>query len=97
VSKVGIQNQHVTGQSRGAYNPEFRNKLEARMLGQEVVHYERLDPEVKPKYGQLRPSRSSGLSTKELPERFPEERFPEEIYGPMTYGDDIYVLEIDHI
>jgi hypothetical protein len=54
IEKVGFQNQHVTGSSKGTLNPDLRNQAEAFYLGKTNLKKQaEEDPEIKPNYGYL--------------------------------------------
>jgi hypothetical protein len=84
VPKVGIQNQYVTGSSRGTFSPDGRQMGEKRLydiMDEEAYNYQ--DPEFMPKYGTLRPAPESGVT-----------------YSAGTssqYGPDFYVLRLSDI
>jgi len=82
IPKVGFQNQYVTGSSRGAFNTKWRTRVEADYLGILPAEYERLDHELKLKYGAFRPSPDSGIVDDQEDDQ---------------YGDDIWVLKPDRV
>lgn len=82
VPKVGFQNQFVTGSSRGANDPDSRNRVEGSSLQMTAAEYAKEDAETKPKYGSVRPSPTSGLE-------------PANTDG--MYGEDVYILKEEAI
>ena len=82
IPKVGFQNQFVTGSSRGNLDHETRNSVEAELTGQKPEDYQRLDAELKPKYGTLRVVKEVGLVNDSL---------------ASAYGNDIYTFKTDLI
>ena len=91
IPKVGFQNQHVTGSSKGLNSPVFRRRSEARLYAiDDAAHsnsaidpFANLDREILPKYGTLRAKSETGVKFK----------------GDLTknYGDDLYVLRLNNI
>ncbi len=53
--KVGFVNQRVSGSSRGGLNFLLMDYVEASRSGSILALYEKLDPDLKPKYGYLKP------------------------------------------
>jgi hypothetical protein len=84
IPKVGIQNQYVTGSSRGAFTPEVRMRVEQRLYDIEGVDaYGSQDLELLPKYGTFRPKPESGVSF--------------DGGASIQYGPDYYVLRLSDI
>lgn len=85
VPKVGFQNQHVTGSSRGTLSPPMRNNAERNLFGQQedIATYSARDAEFKPKYGTL--------SVKPGTDLFPA------LNGTAHYGPDIYGFKTEAI
>lgn len=82
VPKVGFQNLFVTGSSKGYYTPTGRNHVEAGWTGEKFESYEKLDNELKPKYGSFRVNPEEGLKPAN---------------GDASYGSDIYILKKDRL
>jgi hypothetical protein len=84
IPKVGLQNQYVTGSSKGAYSPNERRRVEQRLydLGDEAGYGDR-DPEFMPKYGTFRPAPKSGITY--------------DSWSSWQYGEDFYVLRLADI
>lgn len=77
--KVGFHNQFVTGSSEGYFKPIGRNHAESSWTGSAVKEYALLNPEVKPKYGSVRPKPNSKNMTPANSEE--------------SYGPDIFILK----
>jgi hypothetical protein len=82
VSKLGILNQHVTKTSMAMLDSRVRNVNEGKFVGKLYSQYKDLDPELKPKYGYLKPTPEFGLTQNK---------------GAYQYGDDVYVFKKDRV
>lgn len=83
IAQRGFLNQHDSGTSRGTLNPDYRANVEASFVGMDAVAYKRLPNAVKPKYGFLRPSATSGA-------KWDDSR-------SLQYGDDFFVFKRDAV
>jgi len=82
VPKVGFENQRNTGTSKGMMNPDYRDEVEAKLIGTRASVYKTFDNELKPEYGYLRPAPSFGVKQSEAAAR---------------YGDDIYIFKKERV
>jgi hypothetical protein len=78
IPRVGFQNQRITGSSGGTYNPSFRDRVEARMMGQLVSAYKTTDGQLKPVYGYLRAKPQAGFLENPV---------------ASHYGTDLYIFK----
>jgi hypothetical protein len=82
--KVGFQNQFVTGSSRGALSPHYRNMAERNLFDLENLDtYSTRDAEFKPKYGTLSVKPESGVNP--------------DLNASSQYGPDIYSFKTEKI
>jgi hypothetical protein len=87
--RVGFQNQHVTGSSRGWLVPEARNHVEAGYLGKSFEEVAGMDGELKPKYATVFPKSETGYA--------PGRPVWKDGTTPLSYGDDVYVFKLDRV
>ncbi len=82
VPKVGFQNQRITGSSKGMMNPGKRNRVEAKLTGQDLTEYTATDDQFKPVYGYLKPKPSETIK---------------QSTRASQYGPDTYVFKKDKV
>lgn len=80
---TGIQNQYVSGTSKGYLGTSGRYGGESIMTDREKTDYAKIDDEVKPKYGTLRVADDSGVTNS--------------LSGSSQYGSDIYTFKEEAI
>lgn len=80
---TGIQNQYVSGSSKGFMGKDGRYGGESIMTDREKADYAKIDDEVKPKYGTLRLAEDSGVKNS--------------LSGSSQYGPDIYTFKQEAI
>lgn len=83
IPKVGIQNQYVSGSSKGLLDKESRFLLESTMSNERYETYAKQDNEFKPKYGTL--------------DIAPNHVASSDLNGSRQYGGDIYYLKKDMV
>lgn len=56
IPRAGIQNQRITGSSKGSLNPDFRNIVESQLIFQSQKSYKSKSVRYMPNYGEVRPA-----------------------------------------
>ncbi|MBS1984440.1 MAG: hypothetical protein JST16_09715 [Bdellovibrionales bacterium] len=85
VPKVGFQNQRITGTSRGTNDNAYRDQAEAKFTAGIVKNFPKIDNDLKPKYGYLRPIQASERG------RVPNQGVARQ------YGEDHYVFKKEKV